>query len=324
LRTENGHIAQNYNNGTVDYWQADILQSTDYSPGGVTLRGRNFSVFDSYKYGHEGQLSDSEIYGDGNSYAYKYRMSDPRLVRMWSVDPLSAKYPYNSSYAFSENRLIDGVELEGLEVQISAEENKLPDPFDLKPGTIVNTTDGRFLRVSEWNGGYHYNSYRDITDEYTATITAKSLNPVKTTDTEPSKFSQIMRKIDEGGSSMELDLQGVKGMYKAADNIDEIGDGASYIPTGFSQFAGGFLGGISYVLRTIADFNTLDKKDALINTGVRTAKFMVDRKVTKDIKEANFDKKKGYIYDQFKRKLLDKIENSAIKKPNNKSKDEDK
>ena len=31
------------------------------------------------------------------------------------MDPLAAKYPWNSPYAFSENRVIDGVELEGLE-----------------------------------------------------------------------------------------------------------------------------------------------------------------------------------------------------------------
>lgn len=31
------------------------------------------------------------------------------------MDPLSGDYPWNSTYAFSENRLIDGVELEGLE-----------------------------------------------------------------------------------------------------------------------------------------------------------------------------------------------------------------
>jgi len=31
------------------------------------------------------------------------------------VDPLAPKYPHNSPYAFSENRVVDGVELEGLE-----------------------------------------------------------------------------------------------------------------------------------------------------------------------------------------------------------------
>ncbi len=33
------------------------------------------------------------------------------------MDPLAKKYPWNSSYAFSENRVIDGVELEGLEFE---------------------------------------------------------------------------------------------------------------------------------------------------------------------------------------------------------------
>jgi hypothetical protein len=46
---------------------------------------------------------------------YKYRMHDPRLGRFFAVDPLAGKYSYNSTYAFSENRVTDAVELEGLE-----------------------------------------------------------------------------------------------------------------------------------------------------------------------------------------------------------------
>jgi hypothetical protein len=42
-------------------------------------------------------------------------MHDPRIGRFFAVDPLAAKYPWNSPYAFSENRVVDGVELEGLE-----------------------------------------------------------------------------------------------------------------------------------------------------------------------------------------------------------------
>lgn len=34
------------------------------------------------------------------------------------MDPLYAKYPWNSNYAFSENRLLDAVELEGLEARL--------------------------------------------------------------------------------------------------------------------------------------------------------------------------------------------------------------
>ena len=42
-------------------------------------------------------------------------MYDSRIGRFFAVDPLAAKYPHNSTYAFCENRVIDGVELEGLE-----------------------------------------------------------------------------------------------------------------------------------------------------------------------------------------------------------------
>ncbi len=46
-------------------------------------------------------------------------MHDPRVGRFFATDPLEAKYPHNSPYAFSENRVIDGVELEGLEVVLT-------------------------------------------------------------------------------------------------------------------------------------------------------------------------------------------------------------
>ena len=70
---------------------------------------------EGYRFGFQGQEGDDEINGEGNSYAFKYRIHDPRLGRFLSVDPLNMNYPWNSPYAFSENRLIDGVELEGLE-----------------------------------------------------------------------------------------------------------------------------------------------------------------------------------------------------------------
>lgn len=68
-----------------------------------------------YRFGFQGQERDDEIKGTGNSINFKYRMHDPRLGRFLSVDPLAPQYPHNSPYAFSENRVIDGYELEGLE-----------------------------------------------------------------------------------------------------------------------------------------------------------------------------------------------------------------
>ncbi len=70
----------------------------------------------SYRFGFQGQEHDDEIANvTGGHLFFKYRVHDARLGRFFSVDPLAPEYPHNSPYAFSENRVIDGVELEGLE-----------------------------------------------------------------------------------------------------------------------------------------------------------------------------------------------------------------
>jgi RHS repeat-associated protein len=70
----------------------------------------------AYRYAFQAQEKDDEIKGEGNSVNYTYRMHDTRLGRFLSIDPLHASYPWNSPYAFSENRVIDQVELEGLQM----------------------------------------------------------------------------------------------------------------------------------------------------------------------------------------------------------------
>ncbi len=70
-----------------------------------------------YRYGFQGQELDNEIKGEGNSLNYKYRMHDPRVGRFFAMDKLARDYPHNSPYAFSENRVLDAFELEGLEAE---------------------------------------------------------------------------------------------------------------------------------------------------------------------------------------------------------------
>ena len=80
----------------------------------MALPGKSFTDPDNnYRYGFQNQETDKELW-DG-AVSYKYRIEDPRLGRFFSVDPLSAKYPYYSAYQFSGNRVIDMIELEGLE-----------------------------------------------------------------------------------------------------------------------------------------------------------------------------------------------------------------
>ncbi len=68
-----------------------------------------------YRYFFNGQEADNEVLGEGALHAFEYRMHDTRIGRFWSVDPLAGKFPWNSVYAFAENRVVDGRELEGLE-----------------------------------------------------------------------------------------------------------------------------------------------------------------------------------------------------------------
>ncbi len=102
------------NNGLIDYYVADITSVSDYYPFGSPMDGRTFGS-ERYRFGFQGQEAENEISGIGNYSFFKYRISDNRLGRFFAIDPLADKYPYNSAYAFSENRVIDGVELNGLE-----------------------------------------------------------------------------------------------------------------------------------------------------------------------------------------------------------------
>ena len=68
-----------------------------------------------YRYFFNGQEADNEVFGEMALHAFEFRMHDTRLGRFWSVDPLAAKYPWNSTYAFAENSPIGYLEMEGLE-----------------------------------------------------------------------------------------------------------------------------------------------------------------------------------------------------------------
>ena len=69
----------------------------------------------TYRFGYQGQEMDNAISALGQHLNHTYRNYDSWTARFGAIDPLAGKYPHNSTYAFSENRVIDAVELEGLE-----------------------------------------------------------------------------------------------------------------------------------------------------------------------------------------------------------------
>ena len=114
----------------------------DYTPFGSLVPNRHRST-DDYRYGFQGQEKDDELKGEGNSLNYTFRMHDPRVGRFFATDPLEKKYPWYSPYQFSGNRLIDMIELEGLEpAQAGNREGQKGDAFDDRlitdnPGDIL-------------------------------------------------------------------------------------------------------------------------------------------------------------------------------------------
>ncbi|MDD2982848.1 MAG: RHS repeat-associated core domain-containing protein [Crocinitomicaceae bacterium] len=92
---------------------ADVRVAQDYSPFGVTLSGRSFEVDGGYRYSFQGQESDDEVKGRGNSYDFGARMYDSRLGRFFAVDPLASKFPSISPYAFCIDNPIYFVDPDG-------------------------------------------------------------------------------------------------------------------------------------------------------------------------------------------------------------------
>lgn len=61
------------------------------------------SSSNQYRYGFNGHEKDDELKGEGNSYDMGLRNYDPRVAKMFSVDPRASEYPWQSSYAYHMN-----------------------------------------------------------------------------------------------------------------------------------------------------------------------------------------------------------------------------
>ena len=153
------------NNGfTENYYLADVVSFSDYYPFGMLMPNRHGQT-DSYRHSFQNQEEDNEVYGSKGTYInYKFRGADTRIGRFFATDPLEAQYTWNSPYAFSENRVIDGVELEGLEwAPYNSDGNRLD----------INAEGYNFDQASEYRwegfidmgyeaGGSTYRNYEDI------------------------------------------------------------------------------------------------------------------------------------------------------------------
>ncbi len=106
--------ADDNNDGNIDA-STEIRREQNYYPFGLEHKGYNnmLSGVKNNLKTYQGQEFTEDL--GLNTHEWRYRISDPAIGRFWQVDPLAEDYMYNSTYAFQENKMGMGVELEGLE-----------------------------------------------------------------------------------------------------------------------------------------------------------------------------------------------------------------
>ena len=92
----------------------------DYYPFGWEMPGRKYNSAE-YRYGFNGKEKDQDgEFGSITNYDYGFRIYNPAIGRFLSVDPLTKEYPMFTPYQFAANSPIWGVDLDGLELDITS------------------------------------------------------------------------------------------------------------------------------------------------------------------------------------------------------------
>jgi RHS repeat-associated protein len=111
-----------FDNLQVTHVRGPLLEENHYYPFGLTMAGISDKAlkanYAENKYRFQKQELQNKEFSDGSGlelYEFKYRMDDPQIGRFNRIDPLCDSFPYNSTYAFSENKVTGHIELEGKE-----------------------------------------------------------------------------------------------------------------------------------------------------------------------------------------------------------------
>ncbi|WP_346320789.1 RHS repeat-associated core domain-containing protein, partial [Chitinophaga sp. YIM B06452] len=104
-----------FDNVVVMSTPGPVLEETHYYPYGLTMAGVSSKAPGKLenKYKFTGQLLDDDL--GWNTYQMKWRTMDPQIGRFLQIDPVASSYVHNSTYAYAENKVITGIDLEGLE-----------------------------------------------------------------------------------------------------------------------------------------------------------------------------------------------------------------
>lgn len=131
-----------FDNFMLTHEHGSLREETHYYPFGLVMAGIsskavNLGGHSNQEKTFQGQQKDIDLGLD--LVLFKWRSHDPQTGRFLQVDPLSDKYQHNSTYAFSENSVINAVELEGLEKIDLNDTGINPEKHKNKDGTYTFT-----------------------------------------------------------------------------------------------------------------------------------------------------------------------------------------
>lgn len=210
------------NNGIVN--NTEIIEENNYYPFGLAHKGYNSLVTSSnvgQKYKYQGQERQDELGLNWDSF--KWRNYDYTIGRFMCIDPLAEEYAYNSTYAFQENKMGLGRELEGLElVYRKGTSPEFKEKFAKTVGFMNEKgTSGELARLNEMsettlidntgNGSF----YRPSTDElfWDPTMAVETTN------------NKIMSPATVLGHEISHALSDKKDSAKHAENSKKGSDG---------------------------------------------------------------------------------------------------
>lgn len=130
-----------------------ILEESHYYPFGLKQEGYNQTRMEfkkdvdnsivltevdpflgsTYFYGFQGQEHQTEL--NYNAIEFKFRHYDAAIGRFLQIDPLATTYVYNSTYAFAENNVTSGIDLEGKELSFEMDGNRATGVAGPRAGT---------------------------------------------------------------------------------------------------------------------------------------------------------------------------------------------
>ncbi|MBV7269213.1 hypothetical protein KCG49_08435 [Winogradskyella sp. WHY3] len=204
--------ADDNNDGSVD--ASEIRREQNYYPFGLKHKGYN-NVINGTENNHDtyqGQEISKEL--GYNMLEFRYRHYDPAICRFVTIDPLAEDYTYNSIYAFQENKLGMGIELEGAEL--------LGHDIAIYIAT----------KASEWKSkvsGHQNNLHRAIGNRIEAHRTGKEKSNVTVGNisVDQVRDAQTMSESAKGIASETID-SGKEILRDGANALESTGDTITY------------------------------------------------------------------------------------------------